>query len=251
MYRSIKTEAVVLRRERLGEIHKQLTLLTSDLGLITATAFGAYKTRSALRMGSEPFTRSRASLYHDPVRRSYKVTELDVQDSFDGVRRDLERICAASLWAEIAQRSFGAGETSDSLFHLFTGCLGLLDGAGAPPPSYATVQFLWRFLRLAGYVPDPAACDRCGRRLEADPAAFFDPTGTVFLCGSCARPSSLPVSGGARRYLAVSEGMPLEEAAAIRLEDESLGALEACLLAAAQSVLEGELRSLRVRGVAR
>ena len=56
MYRSISTQAIVIRRERLGEFHKSLTLLTSDLGLISATAYGAYKMHSHLRVGSEPFT---------------------------------------------------------------------------------------------------------------------------------------------------------------------------------------------------
>ncbi len=52
MYRSISTQAIVIRRERSGEFHKNLTLLTSDLGLINATAYGAYKMHSRLRMGS-------------------------------------------------------------------------------------------------------------------------------------------------------------------------------------------------------
>jgi DNA repair protein RecO (recombination protein O) len=251
MYRSIATDAVVIRRERLGEFHKSLTLLTSSLGLITATAFGAYKTRSSLRMGSEPLTHSRVRLYLDPVRRSYKVTELDVRESFEGVRGDIEKICAASLWAEVAQRSLGAGETSDALYALFTGCLRLLDPSDAPPAPYLTVQFLWRFLSLAGYVPDPTSCDGCGSRLEGESVSFFDPSASVFLCGRCARPSSAPLPAGARRYLGASEALSLSAAAVIRLEGESLRLLERCLLSAVQSVLEGELKSLRVLGASR
>ena len=56
MYRSISTHAIVIRRERSGEFHKSLSLLTTDLGLINAIAYGAYKMNSGLRMGSEPFT---------------------------------------------------------------------------------------------------------------------------------------------------------------------------------------------------
>jgi DNA repair protein RecO (recombination protein O) len=251
MYRSIATDAVVIRRDRMGDFHKILTLLTSGLGLITATAFGAYKTRSSLRMGSEPLTHSHARLYLDPVRRSYKVTELEVRESFEGVRGDIEKICAASLWAEVAQRSFGAGETSDALYTLFTGCLRLLDPSDAPPAPYLTVQFLWRFLCLSGYVPDPKSCNRCGSRLDAEAVSFFEPSGSVFLCGRCARPSSASLPAGARRYLGASERLPLAEAAVIRLEGESLRQLETCLLAAVQSVLEGELKSLRVLGASR
>ncbi len=251
MYRSTATDAVVIRRDRLGDFHKSLTLLTSGLGLITATAFGAYKARSTLRMGSEPLTHSHVLLYHDPVRRTYKVTELEVRESFEGVRRDFEKVCAASLWAEVAQRSFGAGETSDALYLLFTGCLCLLDPPDAPPARYVTVQFLWRFLSLAGYAPDPSSCDRCGRRLGPEQTAFFEASGSAFLCGSCARPSSAPLPAGARRYLAASERLSVAETAGVRLEGRSLELLERCLLAAVQSVLEGELKSLRVLGASR
>jgi DNA repair protein RecO (recombination protein O) len=251
MYRSIATDAVVIRRERMGEFHKSLTLLTSGLGLVTATAFGAYKSKSLLRMGSEPFTHSRASLYHDPVRGTYKVTELEVRESFERMRQDFDGVCAASLWAEVVQRSFGAGETSDALFRLFLGCLRVLDSPGAPPAAYATLQFLWRFLSLAGYVPDPAACDRCGRPLEAEPRAFFEPPAGVFLCPSCARPSSLPLPAGARRYLAACDLLSLKEAAGVRLERESLAALQEFLFSAVQSVLEGELKTLRFQGAPR
>ena len=49
MERSISTNAIIIRRERFGEFHKGLTLLTSDLGLVSATAYGAYKMQSRLR----------------------------------------------------------------------------------------------------------------------------------------------------------------------------------------------------------
>ncbi len=251
MYRSTATDAVVIRRERLGEFHKSLTLLTSGLGVITATAFGAYKARSTLRMGSEPLTHSHVLLYHDPVRRSYKVTELEVKESFEGVRRDIEKVCAAFLWAEVAQRSFGAGETSPALYELFTDCLRALDPASAPQARSVTIQFLWRFLALSGYAPDTSSCDRCGKRLGPEQAAFFEASGSAFLCGGCARPSSIALPAGARRFLAASERLPVAEAVEVRLEGRSFGALEKCLLAAVQSVLEGELKSLRVLGASR
>ena len=90
MYRSISTQAIVIRRERIGEFHKSLALLTADLGLITATAYGAYKSHSRLRLGSEPFTWSAVHLYHNPVRKSYKVTDLEIRASFEGLQADLD-----------------------------------------------------------------------------------------------------------------------------------------------------------------
>ena len=129
MYRSISTQAIVIRRERIGEFHKSLSLLTSDLGLITAMAYGAYKPQSRLRLGSEPFTWSAVHLYHNPVRKSYKITDIEIHASFEGLQQDLSRLAAASLWAEVIQKSFGAGEMSGGLFGLFQESLGLLERA--------------------------------------------------------------------------------------------------------------------------
>src|SRR5271157_1433784 len=175
MYRSISTQAIVIRRERLGEFHKSLTLLTSDLGLISAAAYGAYKMHSHLRVGSEPFTWSTTVLYHNPVKKSYKVTDLDIQESFPGLQSDLSRLAAASLWAEVVQKSFGAGEMTGVLFKLFLDCLRLLDAPDLVREPYVTIQFLWRFLSLAGYQPETRACERCGAALGDTQPAYYSP----------------------------------------------------------------------------
>jgi DNA repair protein RecO (recombination protein O) len=251
MFRSVITEAIVIRRERLGECHKNLSLITSDLGLITATAYGAYKMQSRLRMASEPFMHSRAFLYHNPVKRSYKVTDLEAFETFEGLRQDLARVSAASFWAEVVLRSYGAGETSPVLFRLFLDCLRALDSGAPDCARYITSQFLWRFLALAGYQPDPAVCDGCGARLDSRERVFYEPSSNAFLCHACSLSSSCPVPSGALRYLEATQSLSLEGCAEVRLEERALKALEAFLFSAVHAVLEGELKSYRVLGAMR
>ena len=241
----------MIRRERYGEFHKSLSLLTSDLGLIAATAYGAYKMHSALRMGSEPFTWSRVQLYHNPVRRSYKVTELEVRESFEGLQSDLSRLAAASLWAEVAQKSYGAGEVSGMLFRLFLDCLRLLDASDARREPYVTIQFLWRFLSLAGYRPDIATCNACGTALgEARPAYYSAPSNAV-LCPACGGHLEDVLPAGSLRYLGASQARPIDEAVDIQMEPAGLRALRSTLPRMVSSVLEGELTSLRWVGAGR
>jgi DNA repair protein RecO (recombination protein O) len=240
MFRCITTDAIVIRRERMGEYHKNLLLLTSDLGLVTASAFGAYKMQSRLRMGSEPFTYSRASLYHNPVKKTYKVTELDVMRSFEFLQKDLPRISAVSLWAEIVRTSYGAGETSAALFTLFLGCLRRLETCEASGAPYVTSQFLWRFLSLAGYRPDAVVCDRCGKRFGPSESVSYESSANGFLCGSCAGFSSLPVLPGVLRYLEATSSLPLESAMEVKLDAAALRGLEELQFRAIRSVLEAE-----------
>jgi DNA repair protein RecO (recombination protein O) len=243
MYRSISTQAIVIRRERVGEFHKSLSLLTDDLGLISATAYGAYKAQSRLRLGSEPFTWCTARLYHNPVRKSYKVTEMEISSSFEGLQGDLGRFAAASLWAEIVQKSYGAGETSGELFGLFRDCLSVLEHAEASGSQSVTLQFLWRFLSLAGYQPDIAFCESCGAALGERGARYL-PSSQGLRCPACAGPAGTPIPPGALCYLQATQEMTVVAAARVQLEAEARAALRGMLVGMIQSVLEGALVSI-------
>jgi DNA repair protein RecO (recombination protein O) len=245
MERSISTDAVIIRRERSGEFHKGLTLLTSDLGLVRATAYGAYKMHSRLRMASEPFTACRVHLYHNPVSRTYKVTELEVTESFPHLQAELQRITTASVWVEAILRSYAAGEQSDLLYRLLLGCLRLLDGMEGRGVPYVSLQFLWRFLGLLGSRPDPSRCDSCGRLLAEPAPVFYNPRANAMTCEACAVPGLPRIPAGGRRYLQASAALPLAAAAALRLEPRCLASLGQAVLAVTQAVLEGELATVR------
>jgi len=243
MYRSISTQAIVIRRGRVGEFHKSLTLLTADLGLITATAYGAYKAQSRLRLGSEPFTWCTAHLYHNPVKKSYKVTELEISSSFEGLQADLGRLAAASLWAEIVQKSYGAGEMSGGLFGLFRDSLTLLENSDPAREQSLTLQFLWRFLGLAGYQPELNACDSCGAAFGGR-SAWYVARSHGLLCAECAGQGGSQLPPGALRFIGATQEMPLSQAVLVQVEAASRAALRAALLGLVQAVLEGPLASI-------
>jgi DNA repair protein RecO (recombination protein O) len=210
-------------------------------------AYGAYKAQSRLRLGSEPFTCCTALLYHNPVKKSYKVTELEIIASYEGLQSDLGRLAAASLWAEVVQRSYGAGETSSDLFELVRDCLTHLEHADPDLAQRLTLQFLWRFLTLSGYQPDIAACEACGAAF-GDRGARYLPATHGFRCAACASAGSV-VSPGALRYLGATQRRTVSEAALIGLEEQARTSLRDVLLAIVQSVLESSLASIPwVRG---
>jgi DNA repair protein RecO len=250
-FRTVSTPAIVIRRERTGESHKGLVLLAEGLGLVRATAYGAWKMHSTLRLGSEPFVHSLARLYHDPVKNSWKVTDLEVRESFEGLRTDLARMEAASLWVEVVQKSLAAGETAEGtsggLFRLLLACLRALESSGPERAVYATAQFLWRFLDLAGYRPDPRSCERCGRSFrDTEGASWLGESGTL-ACTACAGGSGSALSAGARRYLEATRDLDLAAALAVSLDAASIGGLDRTLAHAIRGVLETDLSSLRAR----
>ena len=73
MERNIKTQAVVLSVRRFGDLHKAVTLLSPDLGLLDAIIFGGRKGKKTAL--APLFSISEMQLYHNPVRNEHSVVE--------------------------------------------------------------------------------------------------------------------------------------------------------------------------------
>jgi DNA repair protein RecO (recombination protein O) len=243
--RSSTTEAVVLRKTRVGEIHKSLTLFSRQRGLINAIAHGAFKIKSRLRTTSEPFQVVRAYLYHDPVRDQYKITDMESLAALDGIRKSVQRYYAASLWAEVVIRSYGGGENFPVLYDLLVGALRLLEQAPDRLVALLSCQYLLRFLDLLGQRPDIEHCGLCASELDVRFGAYLSREEQILICSRCARPAALHLPAGALRYLQSTLGMPLAAAARVGLEEQSLRALKETVYFLVQAVLETNLNAIQ------
>jgi DNA repair protein RecO (recombination protein O) len=245
MQRSSQTPAIVLRKARVGEIHKSLTLLTPARGLLSVMAYGALKIGSRLATASEPFHLLKAWLYHDPVRDQYKLTDAESLEPHDELRRSVAKFYTASLWAETCLKSYGGGQESAALFQLLADALHVLDRAPTGGELRLSAQFLARFLAVSGHRLDLEECGRCGLAFEPQATVFVSREEGSLVCASCrGEGSCLSLPPGARKYLSATQGMPLTQAAAVGLEQGSLAALRAALYLLVQASLEAPLKSL-------
>ena len=245
--RSFSADCIVLRKYRFGETHKGLVLATEGRGILHAIAHGALRPGSRLASGTEPLTLSRGYFYHEPVKDSYKVTDVSVLSSFETIKSDIVRLFTASLWIEVMLKSLGGGEMDASVFALLRDSLRGLDAAADADLDGVDLQFLWRFLRLAGFLPDLGACSSCGAGAEDEEVMYHLASSRSLVCSSCAPrlgSSGTPMSPGARRYLAYTLGVPLERAAAVRLAPPAARPLRRLTLELVQSVLEAPLKTL-------
>jgi len=137
------------------------------------------------------------------------------------------------------------------LFRLLLDCLRLLNAPDLVREPYVTIQFLWRFLSLAGYQPETKTCERCGAAHGDAKPAFYSSLSNAILCPSCRGPLDDALPAGSLRYLDASAVLPLERSIEVRLEPAGLRALRETLPRMVQSVLEGELASLRWVGASR
>jgi len=239
--------AVVLKSARMGEIHRSVTLLTPQRGVVYATAHGAGKAASKLKAAAIPFACVTAYLYHDPVRDSFKVTDVEPLDLHGAIRADLTKFFTASLWVEIVLRSHGGGAEAAALHGLLVSGLRVLDEAAAAQVGTVSVQVLWRCLQLLGLAPDLAYCAGCGREVarEEELHLALDGEGR---CRQCAfsygsLPAGLRLDPAARRFLVTTSGLPL--AHTLRQHFAGCERLRRVLQQLIQNGLEAPLNSLR------
>ncbi len=135
--------------------------------------------------------------------------------SFPTLRRDLPRLGAAAVLAEVAGLLAGPPEAIAEIVATLEAALTLLD-QGLPPESLLPA-FLLRLLTLGGYGPRLEHCLRCGRTPEP-PLYFSIPQGGV-LCGAC-RPGSpgplLPLAPGTWKLLRLAQGMARDKLSRLR-----------------------------------
>jgi DNA repair protein RecO (recombination protein O) len=248
MKRSFRTEGIILKNNRFGEIHKGVLFLSPDQGLLDAVAYGAYSGKGKLRSITNPLCAGTLFLYFDPVKETRKITDMDCREFFEGIRGSVAKFFTASVWLETVLKTFGGD--SPHIFALLQESLRLLDTAPEERISLLLVQFLWRYMELSGSAPGLEECSRCGKlRGDRDMLLYYRGA-QGFLCDECAGPAAageglLALSPGAVRYLEYSRNLSLRKAAEIDLDAGSLSVLKMTMLALIEDLAGSPLNSIR------
>ncbi len=227
-----QTPAIILTVRDYGEADLLVTFITPDHGRLTGIAKHAKRSRRRFAHCLEPL--SRVDLFLSP--RSNRDLEFlqkgELVRSFPTLRRDLARLGAAAVLAEVAGLLAGPPEAIAKIFATLEEALTLLD-QGLPPDSLLPA-FLLRLLTLGGYGPRLDHCLKCGR--EPAPPLYFSIIQGGVLCGAC-RPGApgpvLPLTPGTWKLLGLAQGLDRDKLSRLRFpplqRDQSLAVFKAFL----------------------
>jgi len=195
-----KTEGVILKRIRLGETSKILTVLTPEYGKVRLVAKGARKPRHRFGSSMEPFMVCGIVFYHREGRDLQLLSQCDTLQAFPQFSGDLVRLAYGSGVLELADRVVYGAESSGDLYALVVETIGLMaEAVRADLPLFWWVYQLKTAERV-GYLPELGRCDRCGRQISGGRVLFSPEAGSV-RCAKCGGGGEMSVSAGSLRAL--------------------------------------------------
>lgn len=177
----IKTKGLVLKHRNIGENDRIVTFLTSDLGVVEASARGVKSVRSPLSGAAQLLTYSELCLYKG--RQSYYILDsAETITSFYQIRLDVEKLALASYFCQLAGCVSPGAETAGEFLRLLLNTLHFLQEDKLSPHQLKSI-FELRALSIGGFMPNLVGCTLCGEYQK--PQMAFLPLEGLLICGDC------------------------------------------------------------------
>jgi len=188
----LKVHGIVLGQTPSGSQDKILTLLTSELGLITVFVKNPGGKKSKLAAATEVLAYSEFCLFEG--RAHYILDSADLEENFFALRSDLGKLSLAAYLCELTRFVLPGKEVAQEILRLLLNTLFLLQ-KGSRSERFLKAVYELRLICLIGFQPDTYSCAGCGCE-EGD--FYLLPGEGIILCSDC-----LPA------YLAQTERLPL------------------------------------------
>jgi DNA repair protein RecO (recombination protein O) len=239
--RSLRTEAIVLKRSNFGEADRLLTLYTREFGKFKAVAKGARKPQSRKTGHVELFMRSRFMLAEG--RGIHIITQAEMIDAYSALREDLVRTTYASYAVELLDRFTVEEDANTDLYHLIADALAWL--GEADEIRLPTRVYELRLLGISGYQPQLFQCVSCEDPIQEQDQFFSAELGGL-LCTNCryADRTAKPISAIAVKVLRYLQTRPWDTVKTLQLKRPLHAELETIMHFYLIHILERNLKSV-------
>lgn len=208
MSKTLKTEAIVLRKLRYGEADSILHLFTREQGRVGAIAKGVRRSRSRFGGRLEPFFRLELML-HEGRGDLATVTAAETLDGYPHLRERAASLNAAGKVADFVLRLLDGRERNEPAYNLLVNMLSLLDEDPAAARREVSLAFRAKMLLAAGFSPELGNCVQCG---ATEGIVAFSPSAGGVVCRDCREPGDFEFSRAAHEFLSLAIGTPLAQA---------------------------------------
>lgn len=177
----IVTEGIVLKRVKVSDYDKILTVFTRKAGKMSGVVKGSQNPKSKLAAGAHPFVYGEFALSQSG--RLSNITSIDVKDAFYHLREDLDKLTIASYFLELTSIVTMENVVNNALFDLLFTFLGAIEKSDSLEKQHLLkVAFELKLLQVVGLTPELIRCVNCGNETE-DPKFSVEDGGVV--CESC------------------------------------------------------------------
>lgn len=238
--RNYQTEAIVIKKTKLGEADSILTLYTPYLGKIQGFAKSLRKPKSKLAGHLELLTHSQVSLARG--RNIDTITGSQTINSFLPLKNDLWLTSCALYVTELVNQFTADQQENFSLFQLTLETLNRL--CQANNKESVLRYFELHLLDSTGYRPQLRECVACHRALEPTTNSF-SPSAGGLLCPSCSleQPLAYPLSVNAQKVLRLLQSHDYDNASRLKIDPELVRELEKVMSSYLRYLLEKEVKS--------
>ena len=238
--RNYQTEAIIIKKTKLGEADRILTLYTPDLGKIQGVAKGVRRPKSKLAGHLELLTHSLVSLARG--RNLDTITGSQTINSFLPLKSDLQ-LTSYALYATELVNQFTADHIENRpLFRLLSETMEQLC-------QVRNSELVLRYFELhlfndVGYRPQLQQCVTCHQSLEPVTNSFCSSAGGI-LCPNCRQSQALTysLSVNALKVLRLLQSSDYSAVSRLRMNSELSHELEVVLRDYLKYLLEREVKS--------
>jgi DNA repair protein RecO (recombination protein O) len=239
--RDYQTEAIIIKKVRLGEADRILTLYTPRLGKIQGVAKSVRKSKSKLAGHLELLTHSQVSLARG--RNLDTITGSQTINSFVPLKTDLWLSACALYAIEMVDQFAQENQENEPLFRLLLDTLKRL--AEEHDTSHVLRYFEMQLLSQTGYRPQLDECVTCHAALTPV-SNYFSPGAGGILCSSCRFNQNLTycaVAVDVLKVLRFLQHQDFENVIRLKLDGDISREVEQVLRRYIRYILEREIKS--------
>lgn len=190
----IKTDGLIIQEKSLSENDRLVTILTRELGIITAFVKGAKNIKSKNFSGTQIFCYSDLLIYKG--RNKYIINEAYRKSYFWNLTSDIEKLSLAQYFCELVSVTVHE-EPAHDILRLILNSLYYLSN-DIYKKVIIKVVFELRLLSMLGFMPNLVSCKSC--HIYNTQLMYFSPKQGCLLCKNCyyknKRPGYIEVSPG-------------------------------------------------------